>query len=103
MQLLTIVIFCIFWGEKIFGVKFPKKDHRKYSMLKLCQDSLAVQWLRLHLLMQGVWVLSLAGELRIHILEAKTQNINNKSNIVTNSIKIFKMALIKKKKKKIER
>ena len=59
-------ILC-FFGEKNFGVKFPKKDHRKYSMLKLCQDSLAVQWLRLHLPTQGVQVWSLVGELRTHM------------------------------------
>ena len=39
------------------------------------------------------------GEAKIpHASKAKNQNINNKSNIVTNSIKTLKMVLIKKKK-----
>ena len=53
--------------------------------------SLVVYWLRLHLLMQGVWVQSLVGELRSPCPKAKNktkqkQNINNRSNTVTNSI-----------------
>ena len=50
--------------------------------------SLVVQWLRLHLLMQGVRVRSLVGELRSHVPHGqKNQNIKqkqycNKFNIV---------------------
>ena len=41
--------------------------------------SLAVQWLRLCLPMQGVWVRSLVGELRSHMpLSQKNQNIKQK-------------------------
>ena len=61
-----------------------------------------VQRLRLHLPMQGVWVRSLVGELRSHMPpdqkkqnkkknKKKTQNINNRSSIVTNSIKIYQI------------
>ena len=55
--------------------------------------SLAVQWLGLHLLMQGVQARCLAGELKS--LKPKHKN---GSNIVTNSMKILKMVHIKKKK-----
>ena len=49
--------------------------------------SLVVQWFRLCLPMQGVRVQTLVRGLRSHMLAAKTQNIKNRSNIVTNSIK----------------
>ena len=47
-----------------------------------------VQWLRLHLSMEGVRVQSLFGELRSHMpwTELKNQK-QNRSNIVANSIK----------------
>ena len=49
--------------------------------------------------MQGVWVRSLVGELRIlHALWPKKQNINNRSNSVTNSVKALKLVHIEKKK-----
>ena len=46
---------------------------RKYVMLKFsCPGtSLAVQWLRLHLPMQRVWVRSLIRELRSHMLRGQ--------------------------------
>ena len=48
--------------------------------------------------MQGVWVRSLVGELRIlHALWPKKQNINNRSNSVTNSVKALKLVHIEKK------
>ena len=67
--------------------------------------SLAVQWLRLHLPMQGVWVQSLVGIPKIpHAPPPKSQNINNRSNTfnntfhkVTHLIKALKMAYVKKK------
>ena len=59
--------------------------------------SLVIHWLRLHLPMQGVRVQSLVGELRSYKTQGqKSQNINNRSNIVTTSIKTSKMVLIKK-------
>ena len=51
-----------------------------------------------HFPMQGVWVRSLVGELRIlHALWPKKQNINNRSNSVTNSVKALKLVHIEKK------
>ena len=59
----------------------------------------AVQWLRLHLPMQGVRVRSLVWKLRSHMpCDHKTKTLkNNRSNSVTNSISTFKMVHIKKK------
>ena len=65
--------------------------------LKDVGTSLVVQWLKLHLPMQGVRVQSLVGELRSYKTQGqKSQNINNRSNIVKTSIKTSKMVLIKK-------
>ena len=50
--------------------------------------------------MQRVKVRSLVGEIRSHIPHGqKKQNINNRSNTVTNSIKTLKWSTLKKKKK----
>ena len=49
--------------------------------------SLGVHWLRLHLPMQRVWVPSLVWELRSHMLCSKKNKTENRSNIVTNSLK----------------
>ena len=47
-----------------------------------------VQWLRLHLRMQGVWVRSLVRELRPCMpCSQKKQNIKNRNIVVTSSIK----------------
>ena len=59
--------------------------------------SLGVHWLRLHLPMQRVWVPSLVWELRSHMLCSKKNKTENRSNIVTNSIKTLKMIHIFKK------
>ena len=59
-----------------------------------------VQWLRHHLPTEGAQVQALAGEPGIpYALWAKNQNINNRSDIVTNSIKTLniKKILIKEK------
>ena len=65
---------------------------------------LVEQWLKLCFPMQGVWVWSLVGELRSHTcLTLKNQNINNRSNTVTNSIKTLKMVCIKKNLEKKKR
>ena len=54
--------------------------------------SLVVQWLRLLLPMQDVWVQSLVGKLRSHMtLDQKNQNIKKRSNVVTNSIKALQI------------
>ena len=49
--------------------------------------SLVVQWLRLRLPVQGVRVRSLVGELRSHMPGGQTTKTQNRSNIVTKSIK----------------
>ena len=49
--------------------------------------SLATQWLRLYLPMQGVWIWSLVGELRTHMPKKQEQKHKNKSSVVTNIIK----------------
>ena len=55
-----------------------------------------VKWLRLHLPMQGIRVQSPVGELGSHMPngQKKKQNMNNRNNIVTNSIKTLKMVHI---------
>ena len=59
--------------------------------------SLAVQWLRLRLLLQEGWVQSLVGELIAisHALRPKPKTLN-RSNAVTNSMKTLKMVYIQK-------
>ena len=61
--------------------------------------SLAVHWLSLCIPMQGVWVRSLVGELRIPHAPPKKPK-QNRSNNVTDSIKTLKMVHIKKTKTK---
>ena len=65
--------------------------------------SLEIQWLSPHLPMQAVLVWSLVGELKFPQASCPTlqkkQNRNNRSKIVTNSVKTLKMVHIKKKKK----
>ena len=58
--------------------------------------SLAVQWLGLRLPMRRMWVRFLVGGAKIprSLQPKKNQNINNRSNIVTNSIKTVKMVHI---------
>ena len=58
--------------------------------------SLAVQWLRLP--MQEVWVRSLVRELRPHTPRDQKTKTQNRSNIVTDSIKTLETVHIKKKK-----
>ena len=51
--------------------------HRRktFELLKITVQgtSLVVQWLRLHLPMQGAWVQSLVGELRSHMLSGTSK------------------------------
>ena len=49
--------------------------------------SLVVQWLRLSLPMQGVWIWYPVGKLRSHMPYGQKTKILNRRNIVTNSIK----------------
>ena len=65
--------------------------------------SLVIQWLRLCLLMQGVHVWSLVGQVRSPHTSATKPKTWNRSNIVTNLIQNLKMAHLQKpwdKKKK---
>ena len=55
---------------------------------------------KIHLLMQGLWVRSLLGELVSHTSLGQKTKTWSTSNIVTNSIKTLKMVLIKNLKKK---
>ena len=69
--------------------------------------SLEIQWLSPHLPVQAVLVWSLVGELRFPQASCPTlqkkQNRNNRSKIVTNSVKTLKMVHIKKKKKNLKK
>ena len=66
-------------------------------------SSLTVQWLRLCLPMQGVWVRSLIEELRSHTSHGQNTKTENRNNIVTNLVKTLKGSTSKKilKKKKL--
>ena len=71
-----------------------------FTFLLLTQNqlegtSLAVQWLRLP--MQEVWVRSLVRELRPLASRDKKTKTQNRSNIVTDSIKTLETVHIKKK------
>ena len=70
---------------------------------KVAGTSLAVQWLRLCLAMQGVRVQSLVGELRSHMPCGQNTKTWNRSNIVTNSIKTLKWSMSKRKKNLIKK
>ena len=61
--------------------------------------SLEGQWLRLHHPMQGRRFNPGGGAKIPHASQPKNQKHKNRSNIVTNSMKTFKMAHVKKKKK----
>ena len=60
---------------------------------------MVAQGLRLHLSMQGAQVQSLLRELRFPHAWGPKPKTKNRNNIVTNSMKTFKMVYIKKKKK----
>ena len=65
--------------------------------------SLVDQWLRLHLPIEGVSVLSVVGELGSYMSPGQKTETQNRSNLVTNSVKTSKLVHIKlslKKKKK---
>ena len=50
-----------------------------------------VQWLKLHLQTQRVWVQSLVGELRSHLPCSQETIAQNRSNVAANSIKTLKV------------
>ena len=51
------------WGTKVQERKNVKKKKKKCNFSLNFRTSLVIQWLRLHFLMQAVWVQSLVGEL----------------------------------------
>ena len=59
--------------DKQFQIEYRKGEKVSYFILQINYNhagtSLAVQWLRIHLPMQGTWVRSLVGELRSHMLQ----------------------------------
>ena len=64
--------------------------------------SLVDQWLRLRLPIEGVSVLSVVGELGSYMSPGQKTKTQNRSNLVTNSVKSSKLVHIKlslKKKK----
>ena len=58
------------------------------------ETSLVVQWLRLRLPMQRLWVRSQVGELKSHMPRSRKSKTSNISNIVTNSINTLKIIYI---------
>jgi len=70
----------------------------RYYKIKREQEKLheSTKWLNLCLPMQGLQVQSLVEELRSHVPLCQKAKTENRSNIVTNSIKNLKMAHIKK-------
>ena len=60
--------------------------------------SLAAQWLRLCLPLQGLWVQSLFGQQRSHVPRGQKSKTWNRNNTLTDSIKTLKIVHIKNKK-----
>ena len=83
-------LYCVLKSTKHFhGVAHAKEMSVQEASVKDIQvgSSLAVQGLGVHLLMQGVWVRSLARDLRSHMPTSQKTKTQITSNIVTNSIK----------------
>ena len=74
---------------------------RGLSQINCIGTSLVVQWWRLCLPMQGVWVWSPVRKFWSHIPLGQRNKIQNRSHIVTNWIKTLKMTHIKKNLKKM--
>ena len=90
--------------DVFFPLHFPSKEQQYPTHVILVQEnsrgtSLMVQWLRLHLPMLGVRVLSLTGDLRSHMDWAQKNKIQNRGNIVNKSNKDYKYGPHQKKKK----
>ena len=80
------------------GMRPELKEDGRFSWNKKMQEletSLVVQWLRLHLSVQGVWVWSLVGELRPHMPQGQNnQTIKQKQYCKKKSIKSLIMVHI---------
>ena len=78
-------------------VPLPILLHEAFTYKCVLGTSLVVQWLRLRLLMQGVRVRSLVGELRSHMpCSQKNQNIKQKQYCHKFNKDFKKMVHIKK-------
>ena len=89
--------------DVFFPLHFPSKEQQYPTHVILVQEnsrgtSLMVQWLRLHLPMLGVRVLSLTGDLRSHMDWAQKNKIQNRGNIVNKFNKDYKYGPHQKKK-----
>ena len=56
-----------YWVTQLNWTEPEYPDTLVSHLTKLVETSLVVQWLRVHLPMQGTWVLSLVGKLRSHM------------------------------------
>ena len=65
-----------------------------FDELNVPRDFPGVQWLRLCLPAQEVWVQSLARELRSHMPHSQKTETENINDIVTNSIKTLEIVHI---------
>ena len=94
--------FTVLYGYSSWHPQSYKRNNTDRSLqttitniikMKKSGISLVVQWLRLRLPMQGVQVWSWAGELRSHVPYGQKNKKHNRSNSITNSIKILKKSL----------
>ena len=85
-------------GRQSKFFKLAKNLNRHFSTEDIQMGtSLAVQWLRLCLPMQGVQVRSLLQKLRSHMPRGQKNKTKNRSSTVTSSIKTLKVVHIQKK------
>jgi len=78
----------------------PEKSLSRPVSRSISGTSLVVQWLRLHLPMQGLWLQSLVWELRSHGPHVQRTKAKSRSNIGRNTIKTSKWSVPKKSFKK---
>ena len=78
-------------------IQEPVSGHPSLTKTVSPRTSLVVQWLGLGLQMQEMRIQSVVRALRSHM--PRGQKTSNRSNIATDSIKIFKWSTLKKKKK----
>ena len=64
---LSHLIVCHGYKKWKMAAQMPSVFHPCSVKMVLLGTSLVIQWLRLHLPMQGVWIWSLVGELRSHM------------------------------------
>ena len=74
-------------------------DIREIHIKRTNGTSLVVQWLRIHLPVQGTWVLSLIGELRSHMPLEKPTCHNEDQKKVGGGARIAKIPKVGEKKR----